>query len=597
MDDDDLLEDDEEQVRHLPLRQMLTRILPLFRPHKRTLIGASVLMLVAVAAELGGPLIIRHVLDVDIPGSNQRGVLLRGLAYAGLYAIGMAAAYAQVIIVARIGLTIITELREQAFAHLMNLSLAYFDKNPPGRLMARVESDIERLRLLFSDVALALLRNAVLLGGTFAVMMFADARVTLSILLLMTPIVVGTYFFLRYIRRAFRVVRRLYARVSAFLAEYVTGIPILQIFGYTEKAQMDLARLNRDKYRKEIGVYFREYAFWGAFSSAEIAAVMLIIWLGARHVFGIAMTVGTLVLFIEYTRRLFWPLVMFSEQLDFIQQAFASADRVFAVLDTESATPDMPDALPAVPSDWKEIAFEDVIFEYEGGVRALNGVSFRVSRGEKVALVGLSGGGKTTVTNLLLRYYHPTDGRVTLDGVDILSYRQREWRKKIGLVLQDIHLFPGTLQDNLKVLRENIPAEAMDRALGVVQAEGMVRRLPDGYDTELTEGGTNLSMGERQLLCFARAIVDDPDILVLDEATSSVDPVTEQRLQDSLDHLMEGRTSLIVAHRLATITKVDRILVLHEGQLVEEGPHEELYHKGGIYRDLFDLQFAQQAIE
>jgi ABC-type multidrug transport system fused ATPase/permease subunit len=211
-----------------------------------------------------------------------------------------------------------------------------------------------------------------------------------------------------------------------------------------------------------------------------------------------------------------------------------------------------------------------------------------------VALVGLSGGGKTTITSLLLRFYEPTGGRITIDGHDIRRYQQREWRKKIGLVLQDIHLFPGSLEDNLRVLRDDIPREAMERALRVVQAEAMVERLPGGYATELSEGGSNLSMGERQLLCFARAIVDDPDILILDEATSSVDPATERRLQDSLDHLLEGRTSLIVAHRLSTIKTVDRILVMHEGRLVEEGSHDELYAAGGVYRDLFDLQFAAQ---
>jgi ATP-binding cassette subfamily B multidrug efflux pump len=479
----------------------------------------------------------------------------------------------------------------------MSLSMDYFDKNPAGRLMARVESDIERLRHLFSEVALALFRNVVLLGGTLTVMLIADARVTLSIVLVMTPIVVATYFFLRYIRKSFRTIRRLYARISAFLAEYVQSIPILQLFGYTEKAQLDLARRNRDKYSKEVRVYFREYAFWGAFSSMEIAAVMIIIYMGARHMFGVAMTVGTLVLFIEYTRRLFWPLVMFSEQLDFIQQAFASADRVFAILDTPSRTPDRPDAVPTIPDDWKEIAFNDVSFVYEGGAKALDHVSFTVSRGEKVALVGLSGGGKTTVTSLLLRFYEPTEGRITLDGVDIRRYRQQAWRKKIGLVLQDIHLFPGNLTDNLRVMRDEISKDAIDSAMSVAQADGMVERLRAGYETELSEGGMNLSMGERQLLCFARAIVDDPDILILDEATSSVDPVTEQRLQDSIDHVLEGRTSLIVAHRLATIIKVNRILVLHEGRLVEEGAHGELFCKGGIYRDLFDLQFAAQVIE
>jgi ABC-type multidrug transport system fused ATPase/permease subunit len=593
----DDVEEDEQEIKHIPLRKMIRRIVPLFRPHLRTIVLASVLMLVAVAAELAGPKIIRYVLDVDIANGDQRGVLLRGILYAALYGVGMAAAYVQVVILSKVGLRIITELREQAFAHILSLSMDYFDKNPPGRLMARVESDIERLRHLFSEVALALLRNVVFLGGTLGVMLAADVKVTFSIVVLMSPIVVGTYFFLKYIRKAFRTIRRLYARISAFLAEYVTGIPVLQIFGYTDKATLDLARKNRDKYSKEVRVFFREYAFWGAFSSMEIAAVMVIIYIGARSLFGVAMTVGTLVMFIEYTRRLFWPLVMFSEQLDFIQQAFASADRVFAILDTPSRTPDLPDARERVPDDWKEIAFEDVTFVYDGGARALDDVSFRVRRGEKVALVGLSGGGKTTVTNLLLRFYEPTEGKVTLDGFDIRGYRQREWRRNIGLVLQDIHLFPGSLKDNLEVLREGIPASALDRALEVAQADEMVRRLPDRYDAELAEGGANLSMGERQLLCFARAIVDDPDILILDEATSSVDPATEHRLQVSLDRLLEGRTSLIVAHRLATITKVDRILVLHEGRLVEEGAHLDLYRQGGIYRDLFDLQFAGQATQ
>ena len=593
--DDILIEEDETQVKRIPLRRMLGRLLPLLRPHVRTLTWSAILLLVTVATELGGPLIIRHVLDVDIPGKDAHGVLLRGLLYALLYAVGMVTAYFQVVLVSKVGLSVVMDLRERAFSHLMGLSLGYFDKNPPGRLMARVESDVERLRQLFSDVAMTLLRNFVLLGGTLTVMFLASPAVTLSILALMTPIVFGTFFFLRYIRRAFRTIRKLFARITAFLVEYIQGIPILQIYGYTEKAKMDLMRLNRDMYSRQTRVFLREYAFWGAFSSVEIAAVMLIIWVGARHYFGVAMTVGTLVLFIEYTRRLFFPMVQFSEQLDFIQQAFASADRVFGILDTPSRTPDLPDAIETVPPDWKEIAFEDVSFAYDGGAQALKGVSFRVARGEKVALVGLSGGGKTTITNLLLRFYEPTNGRVMLDGVDIRLYRQREWRRKAGLVLQDIHLFPGSLRDNLKVLRDDVSNEDLDRAVKVAQAETMVRRLPQGYDTELSEGGANLSMGERQLLCFARAIVNDPDILVLDEATSSVDPATERRLQDSLEHVLAGRTSLIVAHRLATITKVDRILVLHEGRLVEEGTHDELYARDGIYRDLFDLQFAAQA--
>jgi ATP-binding cassette subfamily B protein len=282
---------------------------------------------------------------------------------------------------------------------------------------------------------------------------------------------------------------------------------------------------------------------------------------------------------------------MFSEQVNFLQRAFASADRVFGVLDTVSRTADRAHALAEAPEDWTEVAFENVTFVYDGGARALDGVSFRMRRGEKVALVGLSGGGKTTITNLLLRFYEPSSGRITLDGTDIRAFQQKAWREKIGLVLQDIHLFPGTVEENLRALGTEIPRENLERAVRIVGAEDVLSRLPGGFEEKLSEGGANLSMGERQLLSFARAIVRDPDLLVLDEATSSVDPATERRLQQSVDRLLSGRTSLVIAHRLSTIVSADRILVLHRGRLVQEGTHEELYAQEGIYRDLFELQF------
>lgn len=594
--DEDIYTDDESKERHLPTGEMLRRLCALLAPHWKLLVFAGLLLAVVTAAELAGPLLVRHVLDADIPNGNTRGILLLALAYAGLFIVGMGTAYYQVVLLAKMGLKIVTRLREKVFEHLLSLSLAHFDKNPPGKLMARVESDVERLLVLFSEVALALVRNGVLLVATFAVMLVVNAKITLSVLLILSPIIFVTYFVLRYIRVGYGTVRRLYARVSGYLSEYVQGIPILQIYGYTEKAQLDLGRLNQEKYVRETRVSLVEYGFWALFASMEVVAVLVIIYVGARQVFDTAMTIGTLILFIEYTRRLFFPLLLFSEQLNFIQRAFASADRVFAVLDTPSKTPDHADALPHVDDRWREVSFEDVSFVYEAGVKALDGVSFKVRRGEKIALVGLSGGGKSTVAKLLLRFHEPTEGRVTLDGTDIRGFKQKAWRQKIGLVLQDIHLFPGTVGENLRVLKDEIPQDAVERAVRVVHAEDVIHRLPQGYDTELSEGGSNLSMGERQMICFARAIVEDPDILVLDEATSSVDPATERKIQESLDSIMEGRTSIIVAHRLATITKVDRILVLNEGRLVEEGTHMELYTKGGIYRDLFDLQFAVQKV-
>jgi ATP-binding cassette subfamily B protein len=589
--DDDELPDDESYVRHLPLMEMARRFVPLVRPHSRLLLAGLALLFVAVGADLAGPIVLRHLIDHEIAARSSTGILHSALLYAGLFIAGTAAAYFQVVVLTKMGLAIVMHLKQRVFHHLMSLSLAYFDKNPPGRLLARVESDTERLQTLFSEVAIAVLRTFVLLLGTLAVMFTTNWRITLVIVVIAAPLVVGTILYFRWMRGLYRRVRKLYARISTFVSEYVQGVPILQVFGYERRAEQRLAALNRDKVRSELRASMYEYGFWGFLTATEVGAVMLILYLGSGRLLGIVVTVGTLVLFIEYARRVFWPLAMFSEQVNFLQRAFASADRVFSVLDTTSRTADRADALADVPGDWKEVAFENVTFTYDSGTRALDDISFRVRRGEKLALVGLSGGGKTTITNLLLRFYEPTSGRITLDGVDIRAYRQKAWREKIGLVLQEIHLFPGTVEENLHALGEPVPRENLDRAVRIVGAEEILERLPGGYAAILAERGSNLSMGERQLLSFARAIVRDPDFLVLDEATSSVDPGTERRIQGSVDPLLQGRTSLVIAHRLSTIVAADRILVLHRGQLVQEGTHQELYAREGIYRDLFELQF------
>ena len=262
------------------------------------------------------------------------------------------------------------------------------------------------------------------------------------------------------------------------------------------------------------------------------------------------------------------------------------------MLDTPSQTPDRQGASNAVPDTWSELAFENVSFSYGGDTKALDDVSFRVRRGERVALVGLSGGGKSTITNLLLRFYQPMEGRIALDGTDVRDFTQAAWRARLGLVQQDIHLFPGTVAENLRALVDEVPDDALVRAAKTVGADDVIGRLPLGYEEPLSEGGANLSMGERQLISFARAIVRDPDILVLDEATSSVDPGTERRLQASIERMLAGRTALVIAHRLSTIVSSDRICVVHAGRIVEEGRHDELYALKGVYRDLFDLQFS-----
>lgn len=594
--DDSELPEDERYIRHLPFREMLRRVVPLLRPQLRSLLAGTALLVVSAGAELAGPIILRRLIDHDIATGSRAGILNSATIYAALFAIGTASSYLQVIILTKMGLAIVTGLKRSVFHHLLGLSLAYFDKNPPGKLLARVESDAERLQGLFSEVALAILRTLVLLFGTLVVMFATNWKITLAIMLLSAPVVAGTVFFVRWMRHLWRRVRGLYARISTYVSEYVQGVPILQVFGYERRAAERLAKLNQDKLIAERNSSLFEYGFWGFLTALEVGAVIVILFLGSGRILGTTMSVGTLILFIEYTRRLFWPLAQFSEQLNYMQRSFASADRVFGILDTASRTADRPAAAESVPDDWKEVAFDNVSFVYDGGTKALDEISFKIRRGEKIAVVGLSGGGKTTITNLLLRFYEPTSGRIAIDGVDIRDIQQKAWRDRIGLVLQEIHLFPGTVEENLQALAGDIPRPNLERSIRIVGAEEVLSRLPKGYGETLSEGGTNLSMGERQLLSFARAIVRDPDLLILDEATSSVDPATERKLQESVDRLLAGRTSLIIAHRLATIVTADRILVLHRGRLVEEGTHRELYERDGIYRDLFDLQFKSGAV-
>ncbi len=590
---DEELPEDDKHVRHLPAGEMLRRVLPMFRPHAGALAAGVGLLLVSVTAELAGPLVLRHLIDVDIGAGSRDGIVRSALIYAGLFAIGTVANYMQVVVLTRMGLSIVTKLKERLFHHLMGLSMAYFDQNPPGKLMARVESDAERLQALFSEVAIAVLRTAVLLIGALAVMFATSWRVTIGVLLFAIPLAVGTIYYFRWMRGLYRRVRAMVARISGFVSEYVPAVPIVQVFGFEEEAEKRLEKLNQEKLVTERWSSLFEYGFWGFLTAVEVVAVILLLYMGSGRLLGDAMTVGTLILFVEYTRRIFWPLAMFSEQIGFIQRAFASADRVFGVLDTESRTPDRAGASAVVPADWGEIAFEGVSFVYDGGTRALDNVSFRIRRGETVALVGMSGGGKTTITSLLLRFYQPTEGRVTLDGTDIRDFEQKAWRARIGLVQQDIHLFPGNVRDNLRALVGEVEQPRLERAAAIVGADEVVARLPGGYDATLAEGGSNLSMGERQLLSFTRALVHDPDLLVLDEATSSVDPGTERRLQASMERMLAGRTALVIAHRRSTVVTADRILVVHGGQLVEEGTHAELHARGGVYRDLFDLQFQR----
>ena len=587
---DDFSDDRAVKVSSLKL---LTRFIPYVKPHWKAFLAAVLLLLLAIAGELAGPLVLRAVIDDAIPsGSSSEIIRLSGL-FAVIFLVTMAIAYLQVIIASRIGLGIVRSLKRQLFDHVLTLSMAFFHANPSGKLMARVESDTERVRMLFSETSMALLRNAAMVVGTMVIMFQANGYIALRVLAITVPVALISIPVLKRMRVIWGKVRMSYASIAAVASEFVRAVPVLQVFGTTGFAREKMHREGKEYFRREMKASLLEYGFWSFLGTLEIGAVAVILVAGRPGVISGAVTVGTVVLFVEYTRRLFGPLVMFGETLNQIQRALASGERLMEILDTKTLTPD-GSITGGFPSDWGKIEFRDVWFRYsEESDWALKGISFVISRGDTIALVGDSGGGKSTIVSLLMRFHYPQKGSITIDGVNINDYTLDSWRSGLGLVLQEVNLFSGSLSGNLTLFDHTVSREAQENALRAIEAGELLDSIPDGLDGRISEGGANLSMGQRQLINIARAMLRQPEILVLDEATSSVDPGTEKRIQRATDIALEGRTALVVAHRLATIEHATRIIVVRHGRVVEMGTHRELLAEGGIYAGLHGLQFGE----
>ncbi len=587
---DDFSDDRAVKVSSLKL---LTRFIPYVKPHWRAFLAAVLLLLLAIAGELAGPLVLRAVIDDAIPsGSSSEIIGLSGL-FAAIFLVTMIIAYLQVIIASRIGLGIVRSLKRQLFDHVLTLSMAFFHANPSGKLMARVESDTERVRMLFSETSMALLRNAAMVAGTMVIMFQANGYIALRVLAITVPVALISIPVLKRMRVIWGKVRMSYASIAAVASEFVRAVPVLQVFGTTGFARDKMHREGKEYFRREMKASLLEYGFWSFLGTLEIGAVAVILVAGRPGVISGAVTVGTVVLFVEYTRRLFGPLVMFGETLNQIQRALASGERLMEILDTKTLTPD-GSITGGFPSDWGKIEFRDVWFRYsEESDWALKGISFVINRRDTIALVGDSGGGKSTIVSLLMRFHYPQKGSIAIDGVNINDYTLDSWRSGLGLVLQEVNLFSGSLSGNLTLFDHTVSREAQENALRAIEAGELLDSIPDGLDGRISEGGANLSMGQRQLINIARAMLRQPEILVLDEATSSVDPGTEKRIQRATDIALEGRTALVVAHRLATIEHATRIIVVRHGRVVEMGTHRELLAEGGIYAGLHGLQFGE----
>jgi len=575
---------------------LLRRLVRYLRPYRWLATGAVLLLLLQSGLALVGPRLTEQALDVAIPGKDLGLLgLLAGL-YVATLLLELTAEYGGLLLTTFVGQRVMYDLRMEIFAHLQRLSVSYFDGNPVGRLMTRVTSDVETLNELFSSGVVTIFGDVFTLLAIMAMMLVIDVKLALVTFAVIPLVWLTAAIFRRSVRDAFRDIRYRLARLNAYLQERLSGMRVVQLFGREEASAERFAELNREHlaaHLRSITVYA---IFFPVVEVLTAVAMALLLWYGGLRVLDGTLTVGILAAFIQYTRRFFQPLQDLSEKFNLLQSAMASSERVFALLDEPVTVPE-PTSPRSLPRPLRgEVRFEGVWFRYSAdGPWVLRDVSFVASPGKTVALVGHTGAGKTTVVNLLLRFYDPDRGRITVDGVDIRDLSTAELRSAIGFVQQDLFLFTGDILHNL-TLGAPIAADAARRAAERVGADRFIERLPSGYGHRLGERGRNLSVGERQLLSFARALALDPRILVLDEATSSVDAEAEAQIQRAIAELMAGRTSLVVAHRLSTILHADEILVMHHGEIRERGTHRELLAAGGLYERLYQLQLRGQEV-
>ncbi|PYR45576.1 MAG: antibiotic ABC transporter ATP-binding protein, partial [Acidobacteria bacterium] len=557
----------------------MRRLLEYLRPYWRQVAIALVTIVVGGIASLMQPYLIKVAIDRFIAARRMAGLDSLAALYLAVLVVSFAAEYVQTWTMQLTGQRIMFDLRMAIYRHLQRLDLRYYDRHPVGRLMTRVTSDVDVLNDLFTAGVVTVFGDVFTLVGIMAMMLWMNWRLALVAFSVLPIIFLVTQWFRRNVRDSYRVVRGWIARINAFLQENITGMSTVQLF---RREALNFARFDEiDRKHRDANIesIFYYAVFYPAIEAVATLASALIIWYGGGGVMSRTLTLGALVAFLQYSQRFFRPISDMSEKFNVLQAAMASSERIFKLLDEPVAieSPALPARRPAPAQG--HIVFDGVWFTYNEGsdeTWVLKGISFDVRPGERVGIDGATGSGKTTLINLLLRFYDVKRGRITIDGVDIRRLDLADVRGLFSLVLQDVHLFSGTIADNIRLGHPAIDDERVRRAAGAVHAEPFIERLPDGYASAVAERGSTLSVGQKQLLSFARALAFDPRVLILDEATSSVDTETELIIRDALRVLMAGRTTIAIAHRLSTIQDMDKILVLHKGQLRESGTHQEL---------------------
>ena len=590
------------------------RLLRYLRPYRLRATTSVVLVILSSFTEIAGPAIIAIAVDLFVKpfgGAQPVGVSrpigawraahgwamspLRGIdVAAGLYFLTLGAnfviLYTQMVMMNLMGQYIMYDLRKEIFGHLQKLDIQFFDRNPVGRLMTRVTTDVDALNEMFTAGFVAIFGDIFVLAGIVAVLFWMNWRMAVVLFSITPLILLVSVWFRRGARITYRAVRARIAAINAFLQEHISGMSTVQLFNREEKERDKFDHLNARHRDANIDSIFYYAVFYPVIELIETVGIALIVWYGGGAVIRGTLSIGALIAFFTYAQRFYEPISDLSEKYNILQAAMAASERVFKLLDTEVR---IKDEGRLEVRHIEAIEFRDVCFAYNDEEWVLKNVSFRVERGERVALVGHTGAGKTTVTALLLRFYEPQRGAILINGLDIRQYTLASLRALFAIVQQDFFLFTGDVAQNISLGDPKISDDAVKTAAVRVQADRFVSRLPQQYHSEVRERGAGFSVGEKQLLSFARALAFNPPVLILDEATSSIDTETELLIQEAIRTLMEGRTSIVIAHRLSTIRSADTILVFHHGEIRERGTHEELMHIDGLYRKLYEIQYRE----
>lgn len=567
------------------------RLIAYMKPYAHWVIFALLLVLGLTAFDLYRPMLVGDAIDTFGANGDYDVIIATAIKYAVVLALSFAFNIAQTWILQKTGQNIILQMRKDLYRHIQSLGSRYFDITPVGKLVTRVTNDVEALNEMYSGILVQLFRNIVKIVGLAGVMLVLDVRLA-AISFVLMPLVIGlTVLCQKIARNIYRLYRTRLTDINTFLSEHLSGMKIIQIFGRQERKFEEF----HDKNTKLYKAFYREMLMYAVFRPLiyilSILSLMIVLWFGSRNVFDEIISVGTLYIFSNYIRSFFDPIQELAEQFSTLQSSIASAEKIFTVMDEDEFIPEIEN--PKQPDKIiGKIEFDHVWFAYDGENYVLKDVSFVINPGEKVAFVGATGAGKSSILNLIGRYYDIQKGHIYIDGIDIRQLSKKQLRSAIGQMQQDVFIFEGDVAYNIRLNDDNITDAQVKAAAEYVNASHFIEKLPQGYHEPVTERGATFSAGERQLLSFARTLAHNPSILVMDEATANIDTETEILIQEALEKLMDGRTTIMVAHRLSTIQHADCIMVMHKGRICERGTHRELLEQDGIYRKLYELQIS-----